>query len=73
MQNNNNNNKNEAIAVLKKDTSFFSTREISKKWGLSRNAIFRLVREGKIRPIIGIGRGFLWTGEEIDGLVLERL
>jgi predicted DNA-binding transcriptional regulator AlpA len=73
MKINNKNNKNEAVAVMKKDTSFLSTREISKRWGLSRNAIFRLVQEGKIRPIVGVGKGFLWTGDELEGLVLARL
>ena len=40
--------------------------------GVSRWTVYRLINEGKIRPVIGMGKGFRFTGGEL-GEVLERL
>ena len=63
----------ENVLVVSKDTKFLSTRQFAAKCGLTRNKIFGLVQEGRIRPVVGLGKGFLWTGDELEGLVLERL
>lgn len=48
-----------------------TTEEAASEWSIPKKAIYRLVREGKLRPIIGLKswRFKIW---DIDG-VLERL
>jgi hypothetical protein len=69
----NTNNDKQNICVVAKGTNFLSTKQFAAKCGLSRNRIFILAREGRIRPIVGMGKGYKWTGEELEGLMLERL
>lgn len=51
----------------------YSTRAVAKMWGIPRTAIHRLVKEGRIRPLIGITKGYSWTGEEFAAMEFERL
>ncbi len=50
----------------------YKSREMAAKWGISYHALRELVISGKVRPIIGIGKSWLFDGTEING-VLERL
>lgn len=50
-----------------------NTEEAAKLWGISRWRIYTLVREGKIRPIIGMGKGWKFLPDDLKATILERL
>jgi hypothetical protein len=43
----------------------YTTKEVAKLWNISKCSIYKLVPLGKLRPIINIGKGWMWTGEEL--------
>jgi excisionase family DNA binding protein len=59
----------QANTVSKK---FITTEEAAVLWGISKWTIFDLVKKGKLRPIISLGKGFKWRVNDIDA-VIERL
>ncbi len=50
----------------------YKSREMAEKWGISYNALRKLVLTGKIRPFKDIGKSWMFDGTEL-GPVLERL
>ena len=48
-----------------------TTKEAAKVWNIPRKAIYRLVTQGKLRPIIGF-KSWMFQEGDIDG-ALERL
>lgn len=48
-----------------------TTQEAAREWNIPKKAIYRLVREGKLRPFTGF-KSWRFTIRDIDG-VLERL
>lgn len=42
----------------------YKTKEVAKVWNISTNKIYDLVNLGKLRPIINMGKGWMWTGDE---------
>ena len=50
----------------------YKSRDMAEKWGISYNALREMVLSGKIRPIVGIGKSWLFDGSELKP-VLERL
>lgn len=48
-----------------------TTEEASREWNISKKVIYRLVREGKLRPFIGF-KSWRFRLGDIDA-VLERL
>ena len=51
----------------------YSTEEVVSMWGISRWRIYDLVKSGKIRPIVNMGKGWKFDGSEFDKELLERL
>jgi predicted site-specific integrase-resolvase len=56
-----------------KTERLWNARDVAKKWGISYWSLRAMVESGKIRPIIGIGKGWKFTGNEISEVVFERL
>jgi excisionase family DNA binding protein len=52
-------------------TRLLTTQEAARKWNIPKKAIYRLVREGKLRPFIGF-KSWRFRIGDIDE-VLERL
>ncbi len=50
-----------------------SMKEACARWGVSRWWVYDRIKEGKMRPIVNAGKGYRWTGEEIQGVEFERL
>lgn len=59
--------------VDRQPLKLFTTKEISKIWNISYWSIRSLVIDGTIKPIVGIGKGWYWTGMELKETDLERL
>ncbi|MDP3851290.1 MAG: helix-turn-helix domain-containing protein [Luteolibacter sp.] len=53
----------------------YKTKEVAKVWNISTNKIYGLVGLGKLRPIVNMGKGWMWTGDEFgeDDDFFERL
>ena len=52
----------------------YSSKEVSKMWGLPKTRIYKLVNDGQLRPIVNMGKGYKWVGNELAvQLVFERL
>lgn len=51
----------------------YSLKEVAPLWGLSIWEVRNLVKQGKVRPIIGVGKGWKFDGTELDIEKLERL
>ena len=52
----------------------YGSKEVSVMWGLPKTAIYKLVNDGKLRPIVNMGKGYKWVGNELGSqLVFERL
>ncbi len=51
----------------------YSTKEVESMWGISRWRIYDLVKAGKIRPIVNMGKGWKFDGSEFNKELLERL
>lgn len=52
---------------------FLSTQQAADAWGITRWRLYDLVREGKIRPIIGMGKGWKFLESDLKDLELQRL
>ena len=52
---------------------FYKTREVAKLWGLTHWSVRNLVLTGKVKPIVGLSKGWLFLGNEINPDDLERL
>jgi predicted DNA-binding transcriptional regulator AlpA len=50
-----------------------STQQAASSWGISRWRLYDLVREGKIRPIVGMGKGWKFLMGDLQTLELTRL
>jgi hypothetical protein len=56
------------------DVRLYTTNEIAKIWGITPWTIRKLVRENKLRPIIGIDTKWRWKiGDLEKSNVMERL
>lgn len=49
-----------------------TTEEAAKEWGISKKAIYRLVRLGKLKPFIGL-KSWRFYATDFNENVLERL
>ena len=54
-------------------TRLLTTEEAAREWNISKKAIYRLVRDGKLRPIIGFKSWMFERQDLFQGQVLERL
>lgn len=54
-------------------TKLYSIKEAAKLWNLSVWEVRGLIKNGKLRPIIGVGKGFKFDGSELKTNQLERL
>jgi hypothetical protein len=50
-----------------------TTKRASAAWGITRWRLYDLVREGKIRPIVGMGKGWKFLISDFENLDLPRL
>ena len=57
----------------KSPVRLYSTKEVESMWGISRWRIYDLVKTGKIRPIVNMGKGWKFDGSEFEEELLERL
>ena len=55
----------------KESTKFLTTQEAAVEWNIPKKSIYRLVREGKLRPFIGF-KSWRFRIHDIED-VLERL
>ncbi len=51
----------------------YDTKQVAALWGISRWTIFAMVKNGQLRPIVGIGKGWKWAGDELARVEFERL
>ena len=51
----------------------YDTRQFAALCGISRWTIFAMVKDGKLKPIVGIGKGWKWAGDELATVDFERL
>ncbi len=51
----------------------FTAKGAAEKWGITYWALRAMVESGKIRPIIGIGKGWKFTGNELGDVQFDRL
>lgn len=54
-------------------TRLLSTQQAASAWGISRWRLYDLVRAGKIRPIVGMGKGWKFLLSDLLPLDLPRL
>jgi hypothetical protein len=52
---------------------FLTTNAVAGKWGLSKWTIYRLVKQGRLKPVTGLSKGWLFTGNEINSIELTRI
>lgn len=57
----------------KQPLRLYSMKEFEKLSGVSRWKIYELIKEGKIKPVVNMGKGFKFTGDELKPEMLERL
>ena len=50
-----------------------STQQAASAWGISRWRLYDLVKEGKIRPIVGMGKGWKFLMSDLQTLEFPRL
>lgn len=50
-----------------------STKQAATVWGISRWRLYDLVKEGKIRPIVGMGKGWKFLLADFIPINLPRL
>lgn len=50
-----------------------TTQQAADAWGISRWRLYDLVREGQIRPVIGMGKGWKFLLSDFTSLELSRL
>ena len=51
----------------------YGMKEVCALWGISKWRVYDLVKEGKIRPIVNMGKGWKFDGTEFSEHLLERL
>jgi hypothetical protein len=51
----------------------YGTNEVCSLWGISRWRLYELVKNGDVRPIINMGKGWKFDGSELREKLLERL
>ncbi len=56
-----------------KPVKLLTTREAASLWNISRWTVFALVKKGDIRPIVGVGKGWRFIGDELNSVSFERL
>lgn len=56
---------------MSKETQLLTTKQAASEWNISKKAIYRMVKEGKLRPIIGF-KSWMFQSNDILG-ALERL
>ena len=61
--------KNKEVSLVR----LYGIHEVSAMWGISRWRIYELVKAGKIRPIVNMGKGWKFDGSEFEKRLLERL
>ncbi len=44
----------------------YKTKEVAKVWNISTNKIYDLVGLGILKPIVNMGKGWMWTGDEFE-------
>jgi hypothetical protein len=57
----------------KKTERLYTAKLAAEKWGISYWSLRSMVEDGKIKPIIGIGKGWKFTGDELGEVEFERL
>lgn len=57
----------------KEPLKLYSTNEAAKLWGITKWTIFDLVKKGTIKPVVGMGKGWKFTGFELREENLARL
>ena len=53
------------------DGPLWTTERAAKEWGIPKKSIYRLVKLGKLKPILGF-KSWRFTGDELED-ALERL
>ncbi len=51
----------------------YSMKEAAARWGITYWTLRAMVLDGRIRPIVNVGRGFKFDGTELASAKLERL
>lgn len=51
----------------------YSMNQVATLWGISRWTIYAMIKKGKVKPIVGIGKGYKWKGDELANVEFERL
>jgi excisionase family DNA binding protein len=51
----------------------YTTEEVATLWGLSYWTVRAMVLDGRLRPIVNVGKGWKWDGTELGKANLERL
>lgn len=51
----------------------YNTKQVAELWGLSYWKVRDLVLDGKIKPIVGLSKGWLFDSFELKQEHLERL
>ena len=57
---------------MKEREKLLTTKQAAKEWNVAIWLIYDKVREGKLRPIVGLGKSWRFKESDIDSL-LERL
>lgn len=63
----------QAATMENKVVRLYTLKEVAALWGLSTWTIRGLIKEGRIKPIVGLGKGFYFDGMELGQVRLERL
>lgn len=58
---------------IRKTVKLYGMKQACELWGISRWRVYELVKEGKIRPIVNMGKGWKFDGSEFSEELLERL
>lgn len=62
-----------ATKEQKKDR-LLTTKQATEEWGITKWTIYRLVEEGKLKPVLGLSRrDFYFLASDFDALVSRRL
>jgi excisionase family DNA binding protein len=51
----------------------YTTEEAAMMWGLSYWTVRAMVLDGRLRPIVNVGKGWKFDGSELGKAKLERL
>lgn len=57
----------------RKDLEILTTKQAVIKWGISRKALFALVRDGKLRPITNLGKEWRFLASDFNESIFIRL